>query len=139
MQVISAQDGMIPFFELTVQLKKKQKQWKQTDKRSIDSKIRGHRQALGDRNWVTKTCTRYLEKTSVASGQSQDIAKAFLEDLDAKRLDARENGKDEDEKGSWVLMSVEKLQLVDTRPSSQAELVLESPVLSNIIIIHTCI
>jgi hypothetical protein len=53
-----AQDGMVPFFELAEQLKKKQKKWKSVDKKfSVgidDARSKENKAGLGGRNFVTK-------------------------------------------------------------------------------------
>ena len=117
----------MPIFELSRQLQKKQHQWTMQKQKQIpelldstaankvhnEIRSKEHREALRDRNWVTKKVTHYLSTTAAADQQSERCHE-LLRQLDAKaRTDP-----------SWELMPLEKLQILDCRPSSPAELLL---------------
>ena len=121
------QDGLVPIFELSRQLNKKQHQWKTQKQQEVpelldstaankehnEIRSKEHREALRDRNWVTKKVAHYLSTTAAADQQSERCHE-LLRQLDAKaRADP-----------SWELMPLEKLQILDCRPSSPAELLL---------------
>jgi hypothetical protein len=109
-------------FELSTQLKKKQAAWKQQKKALADegtmgnfseARIKEHKRALDDRNWVAEETQKYIQTTPVAQ-QTAEQSQELLRKLDAK---AKEDS-------AWELRPVEKLQILDCRPSSPAEVYL---------------
>ena len=130
---ISAHDGMVPAFELSMQLKKKQQNWKDAKEKSKSvsasaggagdgggggaggggggggGRDKDQRRALADRDWVVKNVLKYLESTPAAE-QNPDDAHKLLARL--KEMEEKDP--------SMELMPAEKLQLLDMRPSSPA-------------------
>ena len=109
-------------FELSSLLKEHQIKWKKQKTamgdQSIqtscsDGRVKEHKLALGDRNWIAKKVRMYLDTTAAAQ-QTPEACLKFLRVLDVKgRSDT-----------AWELMPLEKLQILDCRPSSLAELLL---------------
>lgn len=105
--------GMIPGFELKRVLQRKQAQWKtqQAATNSDDQqRQREHKAGLRNRNWVSNQVVKFLEMLP-ANDQSQEVADGFLAALDALQA----------EDPALELMPSEKLQLLDVRPCSPAE------------------
>jgi hypothetical protein len=67
--------------------------------------------------------SRYLETTAAAQETSEN-AQAFLAALENKRNEAEKQGKTIEDTDGWHLLPMEKLQLLDVRPSTMAELLL---------------